>query len=422
MIRAALLDRSRLPLVALLAANAVSMLGNVFALIAIPWYVLETTGSASRAGLTGFAGALPFIIAGVFGGAMVDRVGFRRMSVLSDLVSSLAVAAIPLMALTVGLEFWQLLALVFVGGLLDTPGTTARMSMLPDLAARAEMSLERVNAIEQLIQRGAFLLGAPLAGLVIATAGVDAALWIDAASFVLSAALVVALVPATASAIESERPAMASFREDLLVGLAFIRRDALMTCLIVQVSLMNFVDAMVGLITPIYAVEVYGSASALGLMMAAHGAGAVVTTLLFAAIGHRLPRRSVYIAAFVLAGVPLFALTLTPALAVVLAALVVRGFGAGPLNPILMTISQERVPAELRGRVFGVTTSIAWLAIPAGRLLAGYLVEWAGLVLALGGVAVVYVLATTSMYRLPALRDMDRRVDPVVARAGSAIV
>lgn len=413
---------ARLPLVALLAANAVSMLGNVFALIAIPWYVLETTGSASRAGLTGFAAALPLIIAGVFGGAMVDRVGFRRMSVASDLVSSLAVAAIPLLALTVGLAFWQLLALVFVGGLLDTPGTTARMSLLPDLAGRAGMKLERVNAFEQLIQRGAFLLGAPLAGLLIAGAGVHAALWIDACTFVVSALLVFALVPAPGQVARQDRPALGGFGDDLREGLAFIRRDALIGCLVVQISLMNFIDAMVGLMIPVYAIEVYGSASGLGMMMAAHGAGAVVTTLLFAAFGHRLPRRSVYITSFVMAGVPLFALTFTPALAVVLAALMVRGFGAGPLNPILMTISQERVPAALRGRVFGVITSIAWLAIPAGRLLGGYLVEWVGLILALGGVALLYVLATTNMYRLRALRDMDRRVasgtpqmDPAVA-------
>ncbi len=421
MTRATLLSHDRLPLVALLTANAVSMVGNVFALIAIPWYVLETTGSASRAGLTGFAAALPIIIAGVFGGAMVDRVGFRRMSVLSDVISSLAVAAIPLLALTVGLAFWQLLALVFVGGLLDTPGTTARMSLLPDLANRGDVKLERVNAIEQLIQRAAFLLGAPLAGVVIAAVGADAALWFNAASFVISAALIVALVP-PARAAARERQTLASFREDLVAGLAFIRRDALMTCLVVQVSLMNFVDAMVGLIIPVYAVEVFGSAADLGLMLAAHGAGAVVTTLLFAAVGHRLPRRTVYITSFVLAGLPLFVLALAPVLTVVLAALIVRGFGAGPLNPILMTISQERVPADLRGRVFGVTTSIAWLAIPAGRLLAGYLVEWVGLIPTLGGVAIVYVLITTSMYRLAALREMDRRVDQPAIRVGSATI
>ena len=410
--------RARLPLFALLAANAVSMLGNVFALIAIPWYVLETTGSASQAGLTGFAAALPFIIAGVFGGALVDRFGFRRMSIVSDIISSVAVAAIPLMAVTVGLEFWQLLVLVFIGGLLDTPGTTARMSLLPDLTERAGMKLERVNAIEQLIQRASYLLGAPVAGLIIAGAGVDAALWIDAASFLVSAALIVVCIPASMARQHEERPASGGYRNDLRVGFDFIRRDSLILCLVIQVSLMNFIDAMIGLIIPVFAVEVYGSAASLGLMLAAHGAGAVVTTLLFAAVGHRVPRRNLYIASFVLAGVPLISLAFMPVLALTLAALVVRGFGAGPLNPILMTVNQERVPPELRGRVFGVITSIAWLAIPIGRLLAGYLVEWAGLPLAIGGVAVIYILAALSMFRVSALREMDVRVG-AAARAGT---
>src|SRR3712207_6639057 len=124
---------SRIPLFALLAANAVSMTGNVFTLIAIPWFVLQTTGSASQTGLTSAVAALPFIIAGIFGGTIVDRVGFRKMSIISDLASSVTTALIPLIHLTVGLEFWQLLVLVFLGGLLDTPGGTARESMLPDL-------------------------------------------------------------------------------------------------------------------------------------------------------------------------------------------------------------------------------------------------------------------------------------------------
>jgi MFS family permease len=418
-VAAATSPHRRSPLFALLAANAISLTGNVFALIAIPWFVLETTGSAARTGLAGFAAALPVVIAALFGGALIDRIGFRRMSVVSDLASGVTVALIPLLHATVGLAFWQLLVLVFLGGLLDTPGTTARMALLPDLAGLAGMRLERANAIEQMVQRGSQLLGAPLAGIVIAATDVSAALWIDGASFAVSAAVVGLLVPSLQRSAPEASPAPAAasgplqrYLHDLRDGLRFIRADALMLPLVAMVAVTNFLDAMIGLMAPVYAERVFGSAFALGLLYAAVGGGAVATTILFGIAGHRLPRRDTFIWCFVLSGMGLWVLVATPGLALCVAAMVVRGFGAGPLNPILMTVGQERIPAEMRGRVLGVIGSIAWVAIPAGRLLSGVLVEWTGVIAALAIVTTLYIGVTLSMLLIRALRAMDA---PIVA-------
>src|SRR5512143_2866547 len=124
----------RQPLYALYAASVISVSGNVMAFIAIPWFVLQTTGSASQTGLTAAVTALPAIIAAFFGGVLVDRVGYKRTSVLADLASGIAIALIPLLYATTGLAFWQLLVLVFIGNLLDAPGQTARAALTPDLA------------------------------------------------------------------------------------------------------------------------------------------------------------------------------------------------------------------------------------------------------------------------------------------------
>ncbi len=405
---------SRIPLLALLAANAVSMTGNVFTLIAIPWFVLQSTGSASQTGLASAVAALPFIIAGLFGGTLVDRVGFQRMSIISDLASSVTTALIPLLHLTIGIEFWQLLTLVFLGGLLDTPGTTARASLLPDLAAAAGMRLERVNAIEQTVQRGSYMLGAPLAGIVIAATSTTAALWFNAASFIVSAGIVLLLVPAAerkpaVDAPDAGQPGnlIQRYFADLGDGLRFIRRDSLILAIAAGVAVTNFLDAMVTLIYPVYAERVFGSAFDLGLLMAAFGVGAVTTTLIFAAIGHRLRRRETYIGCFVLSSVMLFPLALTPPLLICSVAMALKGVGAGPLNPILMTVSQQRIPAELRGRVFGVLTALSWIAIPAGRLGAGYLIEWIGLIPTLVAVGCAYVITTLSFWLMPALHQMN---------------
>src|SRR5215208_7975706 len=133
-------------------------------------------------------------MAGVVGGPVVDRIGFKRTSVVADLAGAVTVALIPLLYYTIGLAFWQLLVLVFLGGFLDAPGHTARQSLVPDLAGRARMRIERANAAFQGIQHAAFLLGPPLAGVLIALFTSGNVLWIDAATFVFSAALVSVLL------------------------------------------------------------------------------------------------------------------------------------------------------------------------------------------------------------------------------------
>src|ERR671921_16482 len=98
----------RTPILALLGANAVSETGNVLAFVAIPWFVLQTTGSAARTGLTGAAFLLAAVVAGVVGGPGVDRAGFKRTSIVADLSGAVTVALIPLLSYTSRLAFWQL--------------------------------------------------------------------------------------------------------------------------------------------------------------------------------------------------------------------------------------------------------------------------------------------------------------------------
>ena len=118
-----------IPIYALFTANAISLVGNVFSLIAIPWFVLQTTGSATQTGITGFFTILPVVIAGFLGGTLINRLGYKRTSIIADLASGAATALIPLLHFTIGLEFWQLMVLVFLGALLDTPGGTARAAL-----------------------------------------------------------------------------------------------------------------------------------------------------------------------------------------------------------------------------------------------------------------------------------------------------
>lgn len=396
--------RRRAPLIALLGGNAISLTGNVVSLVTIPWFVLETTGSAARTGVTAFSFFAPVALAAFFGGPLVDRLGFRRVSIIADLASGVTVALIPLLAATVGLGFWQLQALVFLGALLDAPGTTARGALLPDLAQLGRVRLERANAATQAIARGSSILGAPLAGVLIATVGTTHTLWLNAASFLLSAAAMALFVPSPPPQPPRER----RFLGDLAAGLRWIRGDRLILTLVVTVAVTNFIEAPIfTVVLPVYAERYYGTALSLGLLAATQAGGAFLGVLLYGAFGPRLPRRRTFIAAFVLAGLSFWVLPFAPPLGIVLLSRVVSGVGGGPLNPILSTVFQERVPVEMRGRVLGLITAVAMLALPAGVLLGGVLIEAIGLRSTLFGIAACYLLATLSFLLHPVLRQMD---------------
>ena len=396
------------------------MSGNVATLVAIPWFVLQTTGSAARTGVVAAAGLVPIVVSGFIGGALVDRLGYRRSSVVADLASAGAVAAIPLLHLTIGIEFWQLVVLVFLGGLLDAPGVTARASLLPDVAAAAGWSLERASGASAVVERASRLVGAPLAGVLIALVGATSVLWIDAASFLVSAGLVVGGVP------RRPRPAAApgepaGYVDELREGFAFLHGDRTLFALVAVLTLTNLLDSVSMVALPVYARQVYGSAVSLGLMMAIVGAGSVIGALAFSAVGDRVSRRRVFTWGF--AGVTIWypVAALFPPLGAMLAGLGISGLSSGPLNPVIDTVFFERVPDGMRGRVFGVVQASAWLAMPLGVLVAGPAIEAFGLRPTLLVTGALYACVVVAAMFLPALRGMDeRRTTPGTTDAAAA--
>ena len=396
-----------LPLYSLFIANAISLIGNVFTMIAIPWFVLQTTGSAMQTGITGFFTILPVILAGFFGGTLIDRLGFKRTSILSDLTSGLTTALIPLLYLTLGLEFWQLMILVFLGALLDAPGGTARQALLPELAEQAGMPIERAASLAHVIERSARLVGAPLAGLLIGLFGTANVLWLDAASFLVSAGIIWILVPQLTAHAERKS---GNYLNELKDGLHFIAHDSLILALVIMLMLMNFLDAYFGgVLQPVYVKEVYGDALSLGLLLSANGAGAVVGGLIFAGIGHRLPRHATFVAAFLFTGLRFWIYALYPPAWVLIVVTLITSLGAGPINPIIGAIQFERVPANMRGRVFGAITAGVGFAMPLGVLLGGVLTENLGTFIMMVGLATAQFITALSMAFIPAMKEMDRK-------------
>jgi hypothetical protein len=305
------------------------------------------------------------------------------------------------------LEFWQLMALVFLGALLDAPGGTARHALLPELAERAGMALERATSRAHGLGRSARLVGGPRAGLLIGVIGTANVLWLDAASFFVSAGLIWILVPRMEVREEQESGV---YLHELRDGLRFLAHDSLIRSLVIMLMLTNFLDAYFGgVLQPVYVREVYGDALSLGLLLSANGGGAVIGGLIYAAIGHRLPRHGTFVAAFMFTGLRFWVYALYPPAWILILVTLITSLGAGPISPIIAAIQFERVPVSMRGRVFGAITAGVGFAMPLGLLLGGVLTENLGTFVMMIGLAIAQFITTLSMAFIPVMKEMNRK-------------
>ena len=407
-------NHNPIPLYSLFTANIISLVGNIFSTIAIPWFVLQTTRSAAQTGITGFFTILPMVLAGFFGGTLIDRLGYKRTSIIADIASGIATALIPIFYFTIGLEFWQLMVLVFLGALLDTPGNTARHALLPDLATQAGMSIERATSLAHVIERGSRIIGAPLAGLLIGIMGTANVLWLNAISFLISAGIIGLMITDHKTVKRNEGKTTNYFAE-MKEGLRFISNDKLILTIVIMAMLTNFLDAIFGgVLQPVYVKEVYGSAIGVGLLLAANGGGAVIGGLIFASIGHRLPRHTLFVGAFIFTGIRYWFYLSYPPLSVLVITGLIFSLGAGPLSPILGAVEFERIPPDMRGRVFGTITASSGLAMPLGMLIGGYFTERFGLSLMFIWLGITFFVITVSMAFIPVMKEMNRKTQVTV--------
>lgn len=399
------------PQAMLLTANVISIAGNSFTAVGVPWFVLQTTGSPARAGIVAFVSTVPVVLAALLGGPLIDLLGHARSSVLSDAVCAVATGAIPLLHATVGLAFWQLLVLVAVAGLFHAPGETARDVLMPVLAKHAGTPLTRASSAYEGASRGARMMGAPLAGLLIAVAGAPDALVVDAATFVVSAVLVGIWVRDSAlPTLPAERVTLRGYQRDLREGFRYMRQATIVLTVVLMIMVTNALDqAWSAVLLPVDARDHLGGTIQLGLVSGVFGGAALLGALLYGVWGHRLPRRSVYIGAFLVMGFPRTAVAaLLPGLTPLLITCGICGLAAGTINPLIGTLLVELVPERLRSRVFGAVTSGVLVSVPLGGLLAGYLVQRFGLTTGMLTVSIVYLLTTLAPLAISTFRHMDK--------------
>jgi MFS family permease len=380
----------RAGLIALFSADVISVLGNRVSMVAIPWLVLQTTGSAAKMGLIAGAEMLPYVVSGVLAAPFADRFGLRRTSILTDVGSTFAMVAI---AAWTHASFLQLVLLVAIAGTLRGLGDRVKHVMLKPMADAAGVRMIRVTSAYEGFTKGATLIGAPLGGLMILWFGANGAIWIDAVSFAVCAALIATLVRPPAAAEQPERePYLTALRG----GFAYLRSDRLLLGMITMIFVLNVLNqAGTAVYVPLWVNEVFGSPAELGVVFGGFAAGALLGNVAFTFLAPKLPRVPAFFLGAALGASPrLLVLGLTDRLWLVVVVSFLCGVAMASVNPVMGVMLYERVPAALQTRVFGVTGAIAFIGIPIGGVLAGWSVAWLGLRPAILAMGVLLLVAT----------------------------
>jgi MFS family permease len=395
------------PLYGWLAAELISLCGTRLSMLAIPWFVLTTTGSATRTGLVAFAEMGPYVAAKALAGPYVDRFGARRICVAADFGSTVVVAAIPLLHVADALRYDVLLGLVAIAGLLRGPSDGAKSALVPDIVDAAGVATERVTGLASMAERLAGTAGTALAGLVVVAVGPANALIVDAVSFAVSGLLIAWTAPRRVHREADEDGG--TYAQRLRTGWDFLRRDPVLVAIVVMVAITNLIDqAYVVVILPYWVHDSGHGAGTLAMLFATFSAAATTGAALAAWLGERLPRFATYVVAFMIAGAPRFVVLAVDApLAAVVAVGMAGGLAAGFINPILGAVVYERIPRHLMGRVTALNTSLCWSLIPFGGIVGGAAIAGIGLSPALLLLGLAY-FATTM---LPTIRPEWREID-----------
>jgi MFS family permease len=408
--------------------QSISMLGNNCFDIALIWLILGLTGSTVLIASVLTATYIPTVALLVFGGVWADR-GSRRGTVLwSDLLRAIVTFAFALLVLQEHISLEAIFGLALFYGLVSAFFNPAIGALMPSMVPPSQYV--SANALGQMTSQAATLLGPALGGYLISQFSVGAALGFDAATFLVSVVAVLfvherralrdvdketspaALLPADTDEI-GLAGRRSSWSVDFLAGVRFLWGEKGMLGMIMIFSLTNGINDVEAVLTPVLARSMlHLSAVAFGLLGSFFGVGALGGALAMGLFGQHIRHR----AAVICGSLALFGLAIATMGAAQSAVALYAAYLAAGVTFIVSEIAsstlwQQIIPNHMRGRVFGVMTTISMGMNPAGLILAGILGQEFGIRqgLWIGGAAII-VLSVVG-FLLPMIRAMDLRLD-----------
>ncbi|MCC8380606.1 MFS transporter [Xenorhabdus sp. PB30.3] len=360
----------------LLALNGVSILGNTITEIAIPWLILEISGSPLLVAAVMSAKMLPLILSVFFSAQLVDRYGAFRISVLSDLVNFLSVLLIPVFYTMDILHLYLLAILLIFSTILDSPGRLAKDIMLAKEIKQHKRENELINGINSTIENICDLVGPAFGSLIIAMLGTINALYFDAVSFLVVALGIIILKKHFVADINQITEAPSLPHRYFLEALSYIKSEKELFSVLILSSIINFV------ITPFLTVYLpyvnkteFNSVISLGISMTCFGIGTALSSLLYGIYGKYFSSHRILLSGYSLLGLCFLSLSLFSGQYVLFIQLFAIGCGIGFAAPVEITLIQRRVPESLFGRIMTLFTSTRFISVPIGYIAFGAVLE-----------------------------------------------
>jgi MFS family permease len=360
-------------LLALIAAEAVSRLGSQMTFVALPWFVLVTTGSPAKMGIVLAVELAPVALLGIPSGSLVSRYGARKMMLGADIARVPLMVSLPILHAAGLLSFPVLLVLVALFGCFGASYFASQRVIIPELIGNDQQLVSQANSLLEGATQTSALLGPPLAGVLIAALGAANVLYIDAATFAFSFVAVLLFVPARTKLAEAGESG------GMLAGMKYLLRDAFMGPLASVVIGLNALMQMLMATLPVLAFERYGDPKIAGWLFAAYGLGGVVGTLLAYQLVKRMEPLVLASLAALGFSLPLWVLVAHAPLVAILGAIAGTALCGPLMNGPVFGLITTRTPPALLPKVMTAVITLATVAGPLGLVFAGFLLQHRGL-------------------------------------------
>jgi MFS family permease len=408
-------------LAALLVAELVSLTGSSMTFVALPWFVLITTGSTARMGWVLAAELIPVGLLGILAGGVIGRLGAKLTMNISDAVRAPLMASIPILHWTGHLTFPLLLGIVFLIGCFLAPYYASSRLVLPEVVGEDEQLVAQGSAFMQAANQLTQLGGPVIAGLLIAWISAPAVLMIDACTYAFSFVVILLFVRA------GKRVAPDESSRGVFAGVKYLVHDKLLGPTLAAAAILNLVAQGLIATLPVLVVRRYGAdAKILGFMFAAFGAGALIGSVLAAQIVRKVPLMRLASVGILAMALPLWALAVSMPWELVIVVLAAFGLCAPLVNAPMIAVLTVRTPEALRPKVMTAVMTVSGVVGPLGFLAAAQSLQYVSLTIVFLVVAVGFTIGAfafsgavtrgeAASVELPARPDREQEPHPVPA-------
>jgi MFS family permease len=349
--------------------------GNSAVHVAIPWLVLETTGSSAQAGIVlGLSGLSVIFTAPLIGG-LIAILGARPVSVWADIISGTSVLLFPIIGTLFGLNIASLLVIAIFGAMFDPAGGTARKSLIQPVVEKEGLSLTKFNGTYEAVATIGTVIGPTAAALAISIIGVNATFYVIAVVFVFASATASLIPVITVRGEKGTAFSVSNVVGETRLGVSTLWRDKPLLSLVGLYTMLTAIYMPVESIVLSRYFQDLDEPQTLGFVLSAMSVGIVIGALQFHRAVRILSPRNLVVISMSLIGAVVCGMAFLPGAIAFIGLGLALGLAFGPVSPLTNYLVQRRVPQHLHGPVFGTQFSLTHLALPAGTLALGLIVQ-----------------------------------------------